>query len=185
MVLTIGCCWRTLISKSPCSQNSAATRRATYIAKEGKIKVSTDFGFTTWCASGLHHEANLTCSPSVALCPTPAPAFLLGRAAVAVGLQPCSDSSTTLLHWSSLVHGSSIKKHFQCVFLKDLTLGHSCGCLLWFSQLSFLHAEQEGEIYVFYPPLNCNVSYLATAQVQFRKELLKEIKQLSKQQVLL
>lgn len=49
--LTIGCCWRTLISKSPCSQNSAATSRATCITKEGKRKVSTDFGFIICCAA--------------------------------------------------------------------------------------------------------------------------------------
>lgn len=90
-------------------------------------------------------------------------------------------AQATLLHWSSLVHCSSIKKHFQGVPLKDLPLGHRYGCLLQLSQLSFLHTEQEGGIDFFYDPLNFNVSYLAIVQVQFRKELLKEIKQLSKE----
>lgn len=69
------------------------------------------------------------------------------------------------MHLSSLV---SIRKRFQCVPLKDLPLGHSCGCLLQFSQLSFLHAEQEDGVYFFYPPLNFNVPYIAIAQAQFR-----------------
>lgn len=134
MVLTMGCCWRMLISKSPCSQNSAATSRATYIDTEEKRKLAP----ITWCASRLHSETNLISYPSVS-CPTTASLFLLGRADVAIGLHLSSDSSAVLLPWISLGCCSSIGKHFHLVGVY----------LIFYFLLSFLHAEQEGRLYFF------------------------------------
>lgn len=144
---------------------------------EGKRKVSTNFSPTACCISHLHSEANLTCS-SVPSWPTKASLFLLGRAAVAIGLHLPRGSSTLVLHCISLGHWSSIEKHFQCIPLKDLPTAHLVGVyfFFFFFLLSFFYAEQEGRFYFFYYLLNFSVNYLAIAQGLFRNELLKEIK---------